>query len=194
MSLCFFSYPHLRRPVKSGSAETLDFRSWMWYEVQNVYKSGLYRVLHLWRLLPNMPPRIDTRNTYYLRNVYKQRHLHVSGSTVACGAKVENPSHQVSIDSPYPLSCCRDNFWVCSGNSSQPDPGLLIISSRILEIVNTWVFKGTATLIIMGITVSALQQSIVPGRFLGIPPLLWLSKSFVLFLPPLLLLIRAIDI
>jgi len=143
----------------------------------------------------DMPPRIDARNTYYLRNVHNQRHLNFSGR-VALGAKVENPSHQVRIESPYPLSCCGDNFWrwMFSGNSSQPDLRLLIISFRMLEIVNTWVFKGPATLIVMDITISALRQSVVPGRFLGIPPLLRLSKSFVLFLLPLLLLIRAIDI
>ena len=161
------------------------------------YKSGLDRVLHLWRrLLHNMPPCIDIRNTYYLRNVHNQRHLNVSDSTVACGVKVENPSHQVRIESPYPFSCCGDNFWrwICSGSSSQPDPGLLIISFRILEMVNTWLFKERAMLVItVDFTLSALQQYIVPGRFLGIPPLLRLSKLFVLLLPPLLL-IQAIDI
>jgi len=161
------------------------------------YKSGLDCALHLWRLLHNMPPRIDTRNTYYLRNVHSQRHLNVSGSTVASGAKVENPSHQVSIESPYPLSCCGDNFWrwMFSGNSYQPDLRLLIISFRILEMVSTWLFKERAMLVItVDFTLSALQQSIVPGRFLGTPPLLRSSKSFVLFPPPLLLLIQAIDI
>jgi len=188
-----YNCPNLRRPVRSG---TLDFRSWMWYEVQNVYKSGLDCVLHLWRLLHNMPPRIDTRNTYYLRNVYNQQYVNVSGSaSVIPGAKVENTSHQVRIESPYPFSCRRDNSWrwLCSGSSSQPDPGLLIISFRISEMVSTWLFKERAMLVItVDGTMSALQQSIVPGRFLGIPPLLRLSKSFVL--PPLLLLIRAIDI
>jgi len=46
-----------------------------------------------------MPPRIDTRNTYYLRNVQTQQHLHISDSIVTSGRKVENPSHQVSIES-----------------------------------------------------------------------------------------------
>jgi len=63
----------------------------------------------------------------------------------------------------------------------------------MLEIVNTWLFKGAATLSLMGFTMSPFQQSAVPGRFLGIPPLLRLSKLFVLLLPPLLL-IQAIDI
>jgi len=68
----------------------------------------------------------------------------------------------------------------------------------MLEMINTWVIKGTATPSLMDITMSPLQQSVVPGRFLGTPPLLRLSKSFLLFLvvflPPLLLLIQAIDI
>jgi len=81
---------------------------------------------------------------------------------------------------------------MCSGNSSQPDLRLLIISFRILEIVNTWVLKGTATLIVMDFTLSPHQKSDLPGKFLGIPPLLKLSKSFVLLLP--LLLIQTIDI
>ena len=162
------------------------------------YKSGLDRVLHLWRrLLHNMPPCIDIRNTYYLQNVHNQRHLHVSRSSVACGVKVENPSHQVvRIESPHPFSCCGDNFWrwICSGNSSQPDLRLLIISFRMLEIVNTWVFKGAATLSLMDFTMSSFQQSAVPGRFLGIPLLLRSSKWFLLFLPPPPLLIQAINI
>ena len=172
-----------------------------WVQSREIYcraGTGMPLEVVLWRVLHNMPPRIDTRNTYYLRNVHKQRHVNVSGSAVASGVKVENSSHQVSMESPYPLalSCCGDNFWrwICSGSSSQPDPRLLIISFRISEMVNTWLFKERAMPVTMDFTMSALQQSLVPGRFLGIPPLLRLSKSFVLFLPPLLLLIQALDI
>ena len=51
-----------------------------------------------------MHPRIDTRNTYYLRNVHNQQYISVSGSKVSSGAQVENPSHQVSVESPYSLA------------------------------------------------------------------------------------------
>ena len=81
-----------------------------------------------------------------------------------------------------------------SGNSSDR-AHLLFISFRMLEIVNTWAFKGTARLVLIvarDITVSLLQQPVLSGGFLGTPPLLRLSKSFVSFLPPLFL-IQAID-
>ena len=59
--------------------------------------------------------------------------------------------------------------------------------------MNTWVLKGTAMPIVMDFTLSPHQKSVPHGRFLGTPPLLRSSKSYVLFLP-LLLLIQAIDI
>ena len=66
----------------------------------------------------------------------------------------------------------------------------MIISFRMLEIANTWVLMEAAMLmVIMHFTpLSSLRQPVVPGRFLGTPPLLRLSKSSMLFLPPLLLI------
>ena len=49
-----------------------------------------------------MSPRINPRNTYYLRNVHNQQHLHVSSTKVTCGTRVEDASHQVSIHSVLP--------------------------------------------------------------------------------------------